>query len=499
MKNLKKTKIIATLGPSVTGNMFTFEEFNNPDNAPLIEEAKLKLAKIYDAGVNAVRLNFSHGTYEEQMIKIQLAREVADEKGLNIAFILDTKGPEIRIFNIENNKALISNNSVVTIYTTKKIVGNSSEFSVYDSSSQYNMAIDVVEGDVIFADDGKLKLIATEINVDEGIIKAIAKNEHVIKTNKRINLPNVEYSIPFMSEKDYNDILFAIENKFDFIAASFVNSAKNVAEIRKILNDNNASHIQIISKIETMSAINAINEIIDASDSIMIARGDLGLEIPYYEVPYFEKYIIKACRHKAKTVIVATQMLDSLETKMHATRAEVTDVFFAVERGTDCTMLSGETANGMYPINAVEVMSTINRSSERLFDYGRAFSVYFAHTKYIHTDFGKQLQKLAYMIAPKRNIFNEPFEYGAIIYFGNDVDKINAISNIRPAASIFAIIDDEKLKKCFALHYGVNTVFVDHLSEEMEFIKKVVKEIKTQLPPDEQKCIIITNQKIFRC
>lgn len=497
MINLKKTKIIATIGPSITGKIFTNAEFNDPKNADKILEAKDKLAKLYDAGVNAVRFNFSHGTYEEQSIKIKLAREVAQEKNLNIGFILDTKGPEIRVNEILNGQATISKDSNITIYTIDKIIGDASKFSVYDASGLYNMARDVSVGDTIFVDDGKLKLIALEVNVDEGYIVTVAKNEHILKTNKRINLPNANYSIPFMSEQDYNDIIFAIQNDFDFIAASFVNSPQNVHEIRKILNNNNASNIQIISKIETMSAINSINEIIDASDSVMVARGDLGLEIPYYEVPYYEKYIIKACRHKAKTVIIATQMLDSLETRLQATRAEVTDVFFAVERGSDCTMLSGETANGLYPINAVEVMSTINKSSEKLFDYDRSLNVYFTHTKFYKTPFGDIVQKIANLIAPKRDIFNEPFLYGAIIYIGNNRDEIIALSNIRPAASIFLITDKEELKRYFSLHYAVNTIYVEKIDTEIDFVIKTVKKVKSMLPDDEKKCIVVSNGKVF--
>lgn len=501
MNNLKKTKIIATLGPSITGKIFTLEQYNNPENKNKILEAKEKLAQAYDAGVNAVRLNFSHGTHEEQSIKIRLAREVAQEKNLNIAFILDTKGPEIRVYNLANddNGVLIENDSTVKILTKEQIVGNNQVFSVYDSTNTYNMAVDVKVGDTIFIDDGKLKLIATEVDVEKGVITAVAKNQHSIKTNKRINLPNANYSIPFMSEKDYKDILFAIENNMDFIAASFVNSAENVNEIRNFLKSKGADHIKIISKIETMSAINAIDEIIDASDSIMIARGDLGLEIPYYQVPYYEKYIIKACRHKAKTVIVATQMLDSLETKTQATRAEVTDVFFAVERGADATMLSGETANGMYPINAINVMATINKSSETIFDYNRSLSVYFSHTKMFNTNFGKQLQKIAYLIAPKRDIFNESFDYGAIIYFGNSYEEINAISNIRPAASVFVVIDDKSLKNSFALHYAINTIFVDHIENDMLFVEKIVKQVKSKLSESEKNCIVIFGDKVYKC
>lgn len=492
---IKKTKIIATLGPSVTGKIFTEKDYKDPKNSKKIEEAKQKLRDIYQAGVTAVRFNFSHGTYEEQIIKLNLARDVAKEMKLNIGFVLDTKGPEIRVYKVKNGEAEIKKDSEIKIHTLKNVEGSSKEFSVYDSTGTYNMAKDVKSGDTIFVDDGKLKLIAKTVKETEGLIVAEAVNDHIIKDNKRINLPNANYTIPFMSEKDEKDIKFAVENGFDFIAASFVNSAANVNEVRKILDENGGKHIQIISKIETMNAINAIEEIIEASDSIMVARGDLGLEIPYYEVPYYEKYIIKACRHKGKSVVVATQMLDSLETKMQPTRAEVTDVFFAVERGADCTMLSGETANGMYPVNAVEVMATINKSSEKLFDYERAYQVYFKNTPFSKSKVGKLAEKVAKIVAPVREIDNADNEYGAIAYFGNNKELIQALSNIRCAAPIFVFTTEKTLERYFAIHYGVFTEVLDDAKEFNNWEAKV-KEIEKRLPFESKKVLLITNDTI---
>lgn len=498
LNKIKKTKIIATLGPSVTGKIFTEKDYKDPKNKKEIETAKETLKSIYEAGVNAVRFNFSHGTYEEQLIKLRLAREVAEEMNLNIGFILDTKGPEIRVNKMTKGQAEIKKDSEVTIHAIKKVEGSSKEFSVYDSSGSYNMANDVKEGDTIFVDDGKLKLVATKVDIAKGVITATAKNTHTIKDNKRINLPNANYSIPFMSEKDANDIKFAIENNFDFIAASFVNSASNVNEVRKLLDENGGSHIKIISKVETMNAINLIDEIIDASDSIMVARGDLGLEIPYYDVPYYEKYIIKACRHKGKTVIVATQMLDSLETKMQATRAEVTDVFFAVERGADSTMLSGETANGLYPVNAVEVMATIDKSSENLFDYERAYKVYFKHTPFVKTKAGKIATKVAKYVTPTREIANGVFEYGAIIYIGNDKNTIEALSNIRPAAPIYVYTNEQSFKRSFSINYGVFVNYVENYNEILMNHTSLIGEIKKGLPEESNKIIVVINNKIIR-
>ncbi|MEG1820956.1 MAG: pyruvate kinase, partial [Malacoplasma sp.] len=482
----------------ITGKIFSLAALKDPKNISLVKEAKKRLSDIFDAGTNVVRMNFSHGDHEEQMVRVILTREVAAEKKINVSLLLDTKGPEIRVYKIKNDELDIKNNALITISTKKKVEGSGSTFSVYDSTNTYNMAIDVKVGDIIYVDDGKLKLIAESVDVQKGEIKAIAKNNHKVRGNKRINLPNANYSIPFLSDKDKNDVLFAIENDFNYIAASFVNSAKNVREIKEILASKNCTKIQIISKIETMNSIQAILEIIDESDGIMIARGDLGLEIPYYEVPYYEKYIIKACRHKAKPVIVATQMLDSLETKMQATRAEVTDVFYAVEKGADSTMLSGETASGMYPVNAVEVMSIIDKYSEKLFDYDRAINIYFKHTDFYRTRNGKIARKVAKIVAPFRDIDNTDFQYSAIMYFGDDVDFIKALSNIRVAAPIFVITNNIDLKNYFGIYYAVNVEIIDNFDEILvdfaDCCKKILIEKNIQL----HNIIVIINKKVLK-
>lgn len=495
MKMIKKTKITATLGPAVTGKLFTLEDFNNPNNKDKIAKAKENLGKLFDAGVNVVRFNFSHGDHEEQIIRLTLVREVAKEKGINISTMLDTKGPEIRVYKMAEKETEIKVGTKVTISTIKKEIGSDNLFSVTDSTQTYNMAKDVHVGNTIFVDDGKLDLEVTSVDVDNGIIETIAKNTWVLRENKRINLPDANYSIPFMSEKDRNDILFAIENKFDYIAASFVNSADDVKQIKKILKENGGENIQIISKIETMSGIKALDEIISESDSIMVARGDLGLEVPYYDVPTHEKYIIKDCRHKGKTVIVATQMLDSLETKIQPTRAEVTDVFFAVERGTDCTMLSGETANGLYPDNAVNVMAKIDMSSENFFDYGRAIDVYFEKTPFFKEKEGKLAQHIAKIVAPTRVIDNHGFEYSSVVVFADDDKLVKALSNIRCAAPIFFVTDKKENLTRFGLNYGVYVKLVDNLSNAIKNKQNIINEINSKLP-DVKKTVVVINDSI---
>ncbi|MGL5246351.1 MAG: pyruvate kinase [Mycoplasmoidaceae bacterium] len=481
MKHIKRTKIIATLGPSITGKIFTWDAYNNPENFEKIILAKKMIKELIEEGVNVFRLNFSHGTHEEQSIRIKLVNEIADELNVNISLLLDTKGPEIRVAKMQDGVVNISEGTIIKIHTNnKEFLGNENEFAVYASSDNYFMEKDVNINDPIYIDDGKLEVIAKEINTSEHYIIVETKNSHKLQGNKRINLPNADYSMDFITDKEVEDIKFAIINNFDYIAASFVNTGENVREIRALTNKFGGESIQIISKIETMQSIKNLDEIISLSDAIMIARGDLGLEIPYYEVPYWEKYMIKSCRFNGKPVIVATQMLDSLETKIQPTRAEVTDVFFAVERGADSTMLSGETANGLYPVNAVKVMSTIDKKAEELFDYKRSYNVYFPHTEFSKKSYGNSIVEIARKLSPEREIENSNFDYDAVIYFGNNKEKINALSNIRLSACLIVVTDDERLKKYFGIYYGVITKYVESLGNILINKDSKIEEIKKE-------------------
>ncbi|MDE7433552.1 MAG: hypothetical protein K2M43_00110 [Mycoplasmoidaceae bacterium] len=259
---------------------------NDPKNAKLKKLAYQKMEEILKSGVNCVRLNFSHGSYEEQTLRIKIAREVAAKLKKNISIMLDTKGPEIRLGKFKEDSPMVKMGSKVTIYTKKEIIGDENQFFATDSTGTYNMANDVKAGGTILVNDGKLVLKIVKVEAAKGLIHTIAENSGVVGEKKRINLPNAEYSMPFMSNKDKKDVQFAVDNNLDYIAASFVNSKENVNEIRAILKKNKNTHIQIISKIETTHAIHNLDEIIEASDGIMVARGDLALEIPYFDVPY---------------------------------------------------------------------------------------------------------------------------------------------------------------------------------------------------------------------
>lgn len=480
---LKKTKIVATLGPSITGEVLKLSDLNDKNKQLAVIKAYQTMEALINNGADVLRLNFSHGSYEENLVRIKIARDVAEKNHHPISIMLDTKGPEIRVGKLKNRELTINIGDIITIYTKKNIVGTNNSFSVSDYSKKYNMAKDLKNGDIILVDDGKLSLLVQSINALKGIVKTIAKNSHLLLENKRINLPNVEYSIPFLSSKDINDIKFAIENKIEYISASFVNSKKDVQEIKKILLENKANNIQIISKIESAQSIKNINEIIEISDGIMIARGDLGLEISYDDIPYWEKYIIKQCRFAAKPVIVATQMLDSLERNLTPTRAEITDVYYAVEKGADATMLSGETAKGLFPINAINTMTNINKKSEIFFDYKRAIDYYFKKTK-----FNKKIKKNAIRIArkclPLNNNNNPYFKYDFLIIFSNEKELLLAISNIRIGAKIILFSDQKSLINSLGINYGIYPFFVENLELAKKNYQQLISLLKNDIKID---------------
>ncbi len=422
--NENKTKIIATIGPS-------------SDN---YETMRL----LVEAGVSTIRANFSHGNPDDHKHKFEIAREISKELDRPISLMLDTKGPEIRIGKMENDAVEIPAKKLLKIktdeYSYKNLIGNADTITV-----SYRMDKDVRPGNKILLDDGKLVTVVKEVKEMEITVETV--NGHKLKTNKRINIPGVDFSLPFLGEKDKNDIAWGAKYKVDYIAASFVNSAKNVKEIREILDANGGDHIQIISKIESQFGINNIDEIIEASDGIMIARGDLGLEIPYYDVPYYEKKIIRKCRLAGKQVIVATQMLDSMENSPMPTRAEVTDVYYAVELGADATMLSGETASGKYPAEAVKTMAKIQRRAEKEY--------------YTEHFYNKQIEKVAtqpesrMLIAYEVAKILQSGEYKFAIVLSHTGKLLKEVSRYRPNSNIIGVVSDDKLVWSFGITAGV--------------------------------------------
>ncbi len=339
----KKTKIVCTIGPA-------------SQDMPM-------LRKLIENGMNVMRLNFSHGAYEEHLAKLQKAREL-EKEGIYIPVMLDTKGPEIRCHDMENGKIEIKKGQITRI-SMKEVLGTQDKISV-NFPGLYD---DIKIGSHIKIDDGKLDYLVTGKDEENHEIICEALNSHPISNHKGVNCTGARLSMKFISEKDEQDLIRGCENGVDFISASFVRNPNDVLAIRSLLAAHNHPEIKIISKIENCEAMTCLDEIVDASDAIMVARGDLGLEIPEEQVPIVQRNLIKKCRERGKPVITATQMLDSMCHSPIPTRAEVGDVSTAIFESTDCVMLSGESANGEYPAESVLMQTKIARTTERELDY----------------------------------------------------------------------------------------------------------------------------------
>lgn len=340
---MKKTKIICTMGP-------------NTNDRDLMK-------KLAENGMDIARFNFSHGDHAEQKARMDMLKSVREEVGKPIAILLDTKGPEIRTGLLKDGKKVMLEAGQRFVLTTEVIEGDENRVSItYDG-----LADDVEIGKKILIDDGLIELEVQHVNDTDIICTVINGGE--LGQRKGVNVPNVPVRLPAITEKDREDIIFGVKQGVDFIAASFVRSAEGVLEIKALLRECNAPHIPVIAKIENAEGIKNIDEILHCADGIMVARGDLGVEIPTQEVPYLQKWLIQKCNDNYKPVITATQMLDSMIRNPRPTRAEVTDVANAVYDGTDAVMLSGETAQGKYPLEALQMMVEIVKNTEQHLDY----------------------------------------------------------------------------------------------------------------------------------
>jgi pyruvate kinase len=343
---MRKTKIVCTIGPS--------------------SESLDMLKKLISAGLNVARLNFSHGDFEEHGNRIINIRRACKELNSTVAILLDTKGPEIRLGKLKEEPVELVQGEHIVL-TTEEMLGDAKRVSI----TYKNLPNDVHIGSTILIDDGLIGLKVVDIRGSE--IQCRIINGGQIKSKKGVNVPGVRISLPGITEKDRNDIIFGIEQGIDFIAASFVRKASDVLEIRELLERYNASHIQIISKIENQEGVDNMDEILEVSDGLMVARGDLGVEIPAEEVPLVQKSMIEKCNRAGKPVITATQMLDSMQRNPRPTRAEASDVANAIFDGTDAIMLSGETAAGKYPLESVQTMSRIAERAESALPYREIF------------------------------------------------------------------------------------------------------------------------------
>ncbi len=343
---MRKTKLICTIGPAC--------------------EDEETLTKMCLEGMNVARLNFSHGTHEDHQTKIDTIKKVRSKLGLPVAIMLDTKGPEYRIKTFENKKVTLREGDTF-IFTTDDIVGNEERVAV----NYAHLTDDLSCGDTITVNNGLVIFNVTEIQGHDVICKVVVGGE--LSDRKSMHFPGIVMKHEFLSEQDKADLLFGIQNDIDFVAASFVSNKNDVRDIRNFLNENGGEQIDIIAKIENRSGVDNIEEICELADGIMIARGDLGVEIPFIEVPSIQKYLINKCRLLGIRVITATEMLESMIHNPRPTRAELSDVANAVYDGTSAVMLSGETASGKYPVKAVKNMAEIAAFTERTIDYSERF------------------------------------------------------------------------------------------------------------------------------
>jgi len=422
---LRKTKIVCTIGPT--------------------SEKEEVLKELITAGLNVARLNFSHGSHEEHEIRINTIKKVRQELNKPIAIMLDTKGPEIRTKNFENGEVNLQAGQEFTI-TTRDIIGNEKICSV----TYEDFAKDLSVGDTILIDDGLIELIVKE-KIDDTDLVCEVKNSGLIKNKKGVNVPGVKIQLPALTQKDIDDINFGINQGVDFIAASFIRKASDVLAIRRVLEENNAGHISIISKIENREGVDNIDEIISASDAIMVARGDLGVEINLEEVPLVQRDLISKCNMAGKPVITATQMLDSMMRNPRPTRAEVSDVATAIFEGSDAIMLSGETASGSYPVEAVETMSKIATMIEDSLDYRKILSNRYDGSNYTITD------SIGY--ATCRTCIDLQAE--AIISSTLSGYTAASISKFRPKSPIIATTQSERVMRKLELELVVYPIKTD--------------------------------------
>ncbi|QGH35299.1 pyruvate kinase [Gracilibacillus salitolerans] len=420
---MRRTKIVCTIGPA--------------------SEAEEKLEQLIKAGMNVARLNFSHGDFDEHGARINNIRNVAKKLGKTVAILLDTKGPEIRTGTLKDGKADIVKGNTVYV-TMDEIEGNAERISV----TYPQLIHDVEVGSKLLLDDGLIALEVTEILKDNNELKTVALNSGLLKNKKGVNVPNVSVNLPGITDKDAADIKFGIEQGVDFIAASFVRRASDVLEIRGLLEEHNATQIQIIPKIENQEGVDNLDAILQVSDGLMVARGDLGVEIPPEDVPLVQKEMIYKCNNAGKPVITATQMLDSMQRNPRPTRAEASDVANAILDGTDAIMLSGETAAGDYPIEAVDTMSNIAKKAETAIDHKAMLDLRSKASDVTITD------------AISQSVNHSAMNLNVDAILTPTVSGFTArmISKYRPESPIIAVTFDEQVSRRLALVWGVETI-----------------------------------------
>lgn len=433
---IRKTKIVCTMGPNL------FE--------------KHLIAPLMKAGMNVARFNFSHGTYETHQHYYDEVCRIRDELGLPVATMLDTKGPEIRVRSFKNGRVTLQNGQLFTL-TTDEVEGDEERVSI----TYKELPQDIAVGSSILIDDGLIGMQVERIDGADIVCRVL--NGGVVSNNKGVNIPNAHLSMPFISEKDYQDILFAIKNGYDFIAASFTRCADDIMQIRHILQENNCHTINIIAKIENMEGVENIDEILRVVDGVMVARGDLGVEVPLEDVPSLQKKLIQRGIAAGKPVITATQMLDSMIKNPRPTRAEATDVANAIYDGTSAIMLSGESAVGAYPVEAVETMVRIALRAEADMDYIRRFS----RDTSASTDVTNAISHATVTSAHDLNA-------SAIITVTKSGSTARILSRYRPACVIVGCTTEKHVWRQLALSWGTVPLMIAEESNTDDLFEHAV-------------------------
>lgn len=433
---IRKTKIVCTMGPNL------FE--------------KHLIAPLMKAGMNVARFNFSHGTYETHQHYYDEVCRIRDELGLPVATMLDTKGPEIRVRSFKNGRVTLQNGQLFTL-TTAEVEGDEERVSI----TYKELPQDIAVGSSILIDDGLIGMQVERIDGADIVCRVL--NGGVVSNNKGVNIPNAHLSMPFISEKDHQDILFAIKNGYDFIAASFTRCADDIMQIRHILQENNCHTINIIAKIENMEGVENIDEILRVVDGVMVARGDLGVEVPLEDVPSLQKKLIQRGIAAGKPVITATQMLDSMIKNPRPTRAEATDVANAIYDGTSAIMLSGESAVGAYPVEAVETMVRIALRAEADMDYIRRFS----RDTSASTDVTNAISHATVTSAHDLNA-------SAIITVTKSGSTARILSRYRPACVIVGCTTEKHVWRQLALSWGTVPLMIAEESNTDDLFEHAV-------------------------
>lgn len=445
-KDLRKTNIIGTIGPA--------------------SESEETFTKLVNAGLNVARINFSHGGYEENAVKIETIKKVRKALNKPVALVLDTKGPEIRTGKLESGdeKVVIEEGQEFT-FVNEDIIGNNTKTTV----SYKDLYKDVKPGATLLVDDGAIEFEILEINGKD--IKCKALNTGRLGSRKTMNVPGLKLNLPALAQKDIDDITNGIKAGFDYIAASFVRRASDVQEIRALLDNNGGKHVKIISKIESQEGIDNFEEILELTDAIMVARGDMGVEIPMEQVPVVQKHFIKRCNEVGKPVVTATQMLETMISNPRPTRAEVSDVANAVYDRTSCIMLSGECAMGKYPVQCVETMVKIANSIQNSVNYWKRFD---------KKGFALDSKDLEANIAYTTCVTAKNVNADAIVAYTHTGNSVRKIAGMGPACPILAITDDVVTFEQLSIAWNVTPILVENESTIESTIEKGLETLKSQ-------------------